>query len=149
MIASLATTRSDVELLTLDLAGFDRVLGECRQARCGGAEKDQVPVLIVRDRSGATADFMLDAIDKKAIEPPLRTVLKKDVIFCSDGAAVYRSVARRLGITHHPVNTTKQVMSSNPAQALHELHYSEYGCPCQNTSKSVETITCQCLPQPS
>lgn len=76
MIASLATTRSDVELLTLDLAGFDRVLGECRQARCGG-RKDQVPVLIVRDRSGATADFMLDAIDKKAIEPPLRTVLKK------------------------------------------------------------------------
>ena len=69
-----------------------------------GTGKDQVPVLIVRDRSGATADFMLDAIDKKAIEHPLRTVLKKDVIFCSDGAAVYRSVARSLGITHRPVN---------------------------------------------
>lgn len=75
-----------------------------KQIHMRGTGKDQVPVLIVRDRSGATADFMLDAIDKKAIEPPLRTVLEKDVIFCSDGAAVYRSVARSLGITHRPVN---------------------------------------------
>ncbi|BBL35708.1 IS1595 family transposase ISNe7 [Nitrosomonas stercoris] len=47
---------------------------------------------------------MMDAIDKKAIEPPLRTVLEKDVIFCSDGAAVHRSVACSLGITYRPVN---------------------------------------------
>ncbi len=84
---------------------LDRPPRKCgKQIHMRGTGKDQVPVLIVRDRSGATADFMLDAIDKKAIEPPLRTVLEKDVIFCSDGAAVYRSVARSLGITHRPVN---------------------------------------------
>ena len=41
---------------------------------------------------------------KKTIELPLRAILAKDAIFCSDGAAVYRSVAHSLGITHRPVN---------------------------------------------
>lgn len=75
-----------------------------KQIHARGTGKDQVPVLVVRDRSGATADFKLAAIDKEAIEPPLRAVLAKDAIFCSDGAAVYRTVAHRLGITHRPVN---------------------------------------------
>ena len=75
-----------------------------KQIHLRGTGKDQVPVLVVRDRSGATADFMLNALDKKTIEPPLRAILAKDAIFCSDGAAVYRSVAHSLGITHRPVN---------------------------------------------
>ena len=75
-----------------------------KQIHVRGTGKDQVPVLVVRDRSGATADFMLNALDKKTIEPPLRAILAKDAIFCSDGAAVYRSVAHSLGITHRPVN---------------------------------------------
>jgi len=75
-----------------------------KQIHARGTGKDQVPVLVVRDRSGATADFILNALDKKTIEPPLRAILAKDAIFCSDGAAVYRSVAHSLGITHRPVN---------------------------------------------
>lgn len=75
-----------------------------KQIHARGTGKDQVPVLVVRDRSGATADFKLTAIDKKAIESPLQPILAKDAIFCSDGAAVYRSVAHSLGITHRPVN---------------------------------------------
>src|SRR5690606_10008198 len=57
-----------------------------KQIHIRGTGKDQVPVLVVRDRSGATADFMLNALDKKTIEPPLRAILAKDAIFCSDGA---------------------------------------------------------------
>lgn len=75
-----------------------------KQIHARGTSKDQVPVLVVRDRSGATADFVLTAIDKKTIEPPLQAILAKDAIFCSDGAAVYRSVAHSLGITHRPIN---------------------------------------------
>ena len=75
-----------------------------KQIHARGTGKDQVPVLVVRDRSGATADFKLTAINQEAIEPPLRAVLANDAIFCSDGAAVYRTVAHKLGITHRPVN---------------------------------------------
>ncbi|SDZ19907.1 hypothetical protein SAMN05421754_10932 [Nitrosomonas sp. Nm58] len=64
-----------------------------KQIHARSTGKDQVPVLVVRDRSGATADFKLTAIDKKTIELPLQAILAKDAIFCSDGAAVYRSVA--------------------------------------------------------
>lgn len=75
-----------------------------KQIHARGTGKNQVPVLVARDRSGATADFVLTATDRKAIEPPLQAILAKDAVLCSDGAVVYRSVARRLGITHRPVN---------------------------------------------
>lgn len=69
-----------------------------------GTGKDQVPVLVVRDRSGATADFKLAATDAETLKPPLQDILAKDAILCSDGGAVFRSVARTLGITHRPIN---------------------------------------------
>ena len=75
-----------------------------KQIHVRGTGKDQVPVLVVRDRSGATADFQLTAADKASMEPPLRAILAKDAILCSDGGAVYRSVAHSLGMTHRPVN---------------------------------------------
>lgn len=69
-----------------------------------GTGKDQVPVLIVRDRSGATADFQLTAANAAEIEPPLCAILAPDVVLCSDGARVYRAVAQHMKITHRPVN---------------------------------------------
>jgi transposase-like protein len=69
-----------------------------------GTGPEQVPVLIVRDRSGATADFKLTAATTAEIEPPLRAVLASDTILCSDGASVYRAVAQHLHLTHRPIN---------------------------------------------
>jgi len=69
-----------------------------------GTGSDQVPVLIVRDRSGATADFKLAKADSKHIKPPLAARVAKDAILCSDGNPVYQSVARQLGLTHRPLN---------------------------------------------
>lgn len=69
-----------------------------------GTGKDQVPVLVVRDRSGATADFKLSVANASAIEPPLRAILTQDTVLCSDGGAAYRIVAQKLGVTHRPVN---------------------------------------------
>ncbi len=79
-----------------------RQRGHAIHARGTGA--DQVPVLIVRDRSGATADFQLTAATTAEIEPPLRALLAQDVVLCSDGASVYRVVAQHLKITHRPLN---------------------------------------------
>ena len=75
-----------------------------KQSHARGTGQDQVPVLVVRDRSGATADFQLIATDQSAIEPALRAVMAPDAILCSDGGAVYRAVARSLGVTHRPIN---------------------------------------------
>lgn len=69
-----------------------------------GTGKDQIPVLVVRDRSGATADFKLASTSADDIETPLRPLLPKDGVLCSDGAKAFATVARRLGITHRPVN---------------------------------------------
>ena len=69
-----------------------------------GTGPEQAPVLIVRDRSGATADFKLTAANTAAIEPPLRAAPAPDTVLCSDGASVYRAVAQHLHITHRPIN---------------------------------------------
>jgi len=77
-----------------------------KQIHARGTGQDQVPVRVVRDRSGATADFKLEATDTAAVEPPLRAIVAKDAILCSDGGAVYRAVASQWGVTHRPVNLT-------------------------------------------
>lgn len=75
-----------------------------RQIHIRGTGKDQVPVLVARDRSGATADFKLAKADTATIKPILGEFLAKDTILCSDGSRVYQSITRELGITHRPVN---------------------------------------------
>lgn len=74
-----------------------------------GTGKDQIPVLIVRDRSGATADFKLTVANAAEIEPPLRAVLAQDAVLCTDGSSVYRAVAQKLKITHRPINLSAGV----------------------------------------
>lgn len=66
--------------------------------------KDQVPVLVVRDRSGATADYKLSAASTAEIQPLLGAILAPDALLCTDAARVYRAVRRKLGITHRPLN---------------------------------------------
>jgi transposase-like protein len=75
-----------------------------KQIHGRGTSKDQIPVLVVRERSGATADFKLTSADTVTMAPLLRAMLAKDAILCSDGGPVYRSVAHQLGMTHRPVN---------------------------------------------
>jgi len=48
-----------------------------KQIYTRGTGKDQVSVLVVRDRSGATADSILNVLDKKTIELSLWTVLHR------------------------------------------------------------------------
>lgn len=75
-----------------------------KQIHTRGTGKDQVPVLVVRDRTGATADFKLDADNAEAIKIPLGALLAKDAILCSDGSPIYKAVSRALKITHRPIN---------------------------------------------
>lgn len=74
-----------------------------------GAHHERVSVLVVRDRSGQTADFRLEAIDTSHVSAVLAPLIEKDAILCTDGASVYRAVARTLGLTHRAINVQQGI----------------------------------------
>jgi transposase-like protein len=69
-----------------------------------GTSKEQIPVLVVRDRHGETADYILRNTSMSQIEPALIPLLHKDVILCTDGMPTYKQIARHANIVHRPVN---------------------------------------------
>ena len=69
-----------------------------------GLSKEQVPVLVARDRSGGPADFILEADSKANIIAALKPILASDAILCTDGSSVLAAAAKVIGVTHRPVN---------------------------------------------
>lgn len=69
-----------------------------------GTGPDQIPVLVVRDREGHTADFQLEKLDGAHVSAVLKPLVDKTAVLCTDGAAVYAAFARRSGITHKVVH---------------------------------------------
>lgn len=74
-----------------------------------GPHWEHIAVLVVRDRSGQTADFRLEGIDAPHITAVLRPLVDKDAILCTDGARVYQTVARTLGLTHKAINVQQGI----------------------------------------
>lgn len=74
-----------------------------------GAQWERIAVLVVRDRSGQTADFRLEKIDAPHITAVLRPLVDRDAILCMDGARVYQTVARDMGLTHRPINVQQGI----------------------------------------
>lgn len=69
-----------------------------------GLSKEQVPVLVARDRAGATADFVLKADSKDQVVAALRPILAADAILCTDASGMLAAAAKQIGIAHRPVN---------------------------------------------
>ncbi len=74
-----------------------------------GPHWEHIAVLVVRDRSGQTADYRLEGIDATHITAVLRPLVDKDAILCTDGARVYKTVARTLGLTHRAINVQQGI----------------------------------------
>lgn len=72
-----------------------------------GLSDEQIPVLVVRDRSGATTDFVLPHNDKTHVMQVLPLALAADAVLCTDGSGMLAAAARELGIEHQAVNTLK------------------------------------------
>lgn len=72
--------------------------------RTRGTGSDQIAVLVVRDRSGQTANFRLEKLDAPHVIAVLRPLIDSDAILCSDGANLYKTFARATGIAHRPIN---------------------------------------------
>lgn len=74
-----------------------------------GLSSEQIPVLICRDRTGNTSDFVLEKADKAHIGSVLKPLLAADVILCTDSDKALSAAAREIGITHRPVNLSAGV----------------------------------------
>ena len=74
-----------------------------------GTSREQVPVLIARDRAGATANIALDATTAKDMDAAPRPILPDDTVLCTDGSSALATAARRLGVEHHAVDLSAGV----------------------------------------
>ena len=64
-----------------------------------GLSAEQIPVMVARDRSGATVDAMLPALDARSIGRALGDVLASPAQLCCDGGSAIKAFARRAGLT--------------------------------------------------
>lgn len=74
-----------------------------------GLSREQIPVLVARDRSGATTDYVLASPGKAAVKAVLQPLLPVDSIVCSDGGGAIGQAVKDLGLEHHPVITSRGV----------------------------------------
>lgn len=74
------------------------------KAKKRGTSTEQVPVLIARDRAGATFDAVLTCPNTTEITRALHGRLSPDTILCADGAAAYRHFAAHEGIVLKAIN---------------------------------------------
>jgi transposase-like protein len=93
--------------------GSKRLVGRAPRKRGGTAKKkglspdEHTPVLIVRDRHGATTDAMLPDLQGATIARVLQPVVAKDALLVSDGRAAYGQFADASGLLHIKLVTSK------------------------------------------
>ena len=69
-----------------------------------GRSKEQICVLVARDRSGQTTDYILPAFSAEVVEGLLGPAIDPDAMLCTDGAKVYAAFAAKRGLLHEAVN---------------------------------------------
>jgi len=99
------------ELFLLESEKGARTMRRPPRKRGGAAGKrgisgEQVCVLVARDRTGQTHDFVTGKgpVTKRHLQQHLLPVLERDVLLVTDSNAAYRAFARATGITHEAVN---------------------------------------------
>ena len=85
--------------------GARKVEGRKARKRGGKASKpglsdEHTPVLIARDRTGATTDAVLEKVDTASITEHLGPIVQKDTLLISDGAKAYGAFAAARGFLH-------------------------------------------------
>ena len=66
-----------------------------------GLSAEQIPVMVARDREGATIDGVLPRLDAASIAAVLGPVIKKSAELCCDGGTAIKAFARRAGVPFH------------------------------------------------
>lgn len=112
-------TEADETYFLRSSKGHRRGLERKPRRRGGAASKpgvssEQVPVLVARDRAGATADFILTADDSEHIVEKLKPILPRDAIVCTEGNSVMMATGRKLTVEHHAVNVSAGLRVDGP-----------------------------------
>ncbi len=102
------------ETYVLESFKGQKVVGRAARKRGGAAAKrglsrEQIPILVARDRSGTTTDYVLTDSRKAAVMAVLKPLLPADAVVCTDGGGSVGQAVRDLGLEHHPVVTSKGV----------------------------------------
>lgn len=71
-----------------------------KSAKCG-ISAEQIPVLVARDRHGATTDAVLPKLNRVSITAALGGIVTSANEFCCDGGTAIVAFARRAGIPTH------------------------------------------------
>lgn len=105
---------ADETYFLVSAKGSRKLVGRVARSRGAKASKpglssEQTPVLIARDRNGATVSTVLVDRSEAAMKPHLQPVLAKDCLLVSDGAKAYGALARTLDIGHVGLNTSAGV----------------------------------------
>jgi transposase-like protein len=87
------------------------------KARHPGPYQDNIPVLVARDRKGATFDAVLPQVDGASIGRALAGVVTQDNHLIGDGGRPIAAFARRAGIPFHAV-----LAPGKPAPEAPHLH---------------------------
>jgi len=77
------------------------------KASTRGMSREHVPVLVARDRAGATTDFVLEVANIDQVSAALSPVLALDCVVCTDGSPMMASVLRLLDVEHHALNLNR------------------------------------------
>ena len=71
-----------------------------------GMSNEQDIVLVVRDRSGACADQIVQALDTAHLGAVLQPLLAADAVLCTDGSNALAAAAHYIGVEHHAINAS-------------------------------------------
>lgn len=71
------------------------------KARKRGLSAEQIPVIVARDRTGATIDGVLPRLDTASMTAALGNIIARPAELCCDGGSAITAFARRARITFH------------------------------------------------
>ena len=94
------------DLILESFKGKRRDLPRASRRRGGKAAKrglsaEQIPVIVARDRTGATIDAVLPRLDAASISAALGQVITRPAELCCDGGTAITAFARRAGVKVH------------------------------------------------
>ena len=95
------------------------------RSRWRGVSHEQVCILVARDRTGRTVDFVTGRapLTRAQLRRHLAPVVAPDILLVTDGHPAYRAFAREAGITHRAVNLSAGVRVNG---ALHVQNVNAY-----------------------
>ena len=104
-----------------------------------GLSAEQIPVIVARDRAGATIDAVLPKLDRASITGALGGVVTPANQFCCDGGRAIVAFAKKAGIPHHvlpaPGKPSPDAQTSTSIMSMPTMAGSKNGCAASMASR--------------